>query len=323
MNQDTQSDGATGWALRAATLSAAVTTGALGVQYWLGLDEPVMAGGTVIAEVVGVFGLAKAVRRLRAKPVSAVIGFVLVAMAAAWSGGTTWMKLDADARARAAAVALASPSYIDAQTSFAAASEALRLHLEQSPPACVCPATIAAWAQSHETQIELLERARADAEQRLRDASGSQRVRAWDVARAVFFEAVKLLGLFAFGSAAQHAPAPAGSDCKERKASLPSRASALLSGRWPWLVGLLGLGATAAQADIAVNLGAQLAREPQVQRESNKLRSDIVQPANKRALREAYTAQAREWALAGMPKTEVARRLGVHRNTVHNWLRLG
>jgi hypothetical protein len=111
MNEATQSDGATGWALRAATLSAAVTTGALGVQYWLGLDEPVMAGGTVIAEVVGVFGLAKAARRLRAQPVSAVIGFVLVAMAAAWSGGTTWMKLDADARTRAAAVAVASPSY--------------------------------------------------------------------------------------------------------------------------------------------------------------------------------------------------------------------
>jgi hypothetical protein len=198
------------------------------------------------------------------------------------------------------------------------------LRLAQSPPACVCPATIAAWAQSHETQIELLERARADAEQRLRDASASQRVRAWDVARAVFFEAVKLLGLFAFGgSAAQHAPAPTGSDHKERKASLRSRASALLSGRRPWLVGLLGLGATAAQADIAVNLGAQLAREPQVQREPNKFRSVIVQPANKRALREAHTAQAREWALAGMPKTEVARRLGVHRNTVHNWLRLG
>lgn len=79
----------------------------------------------------------------------------------------------------------------------------------------------------------------------------------------------------------------------------------------------LGLGA------LGAGLGgtdAQAGAPPTVQPQSGE-EAPIVQMADARSLQRQRIAQARELHMNGIAKTEIARRLGVHRNTVASWLR--
>lgn len=295
---------------------AAITTTVMGAEYWLERGEPLKVMVTFVAEIIALFGLRLASHQSHGgNRFASVVAVVLTLMCAALCGGVTWAKLDADNRQRAAATHHASPQFVEANSALMSASEALHLELARTPPDCICPATLAAWGNARAAAIEQLAAMRDEAAARLAPAVPASGVRLWDVACAVVLEAIKLFGLFAFGvrrepGGAQNFPHAHQPTPKRGEHVRPLIAAAL---------GILGVGAQPVHAQ-ETHLG-QFAVHNDAP-EGAQSERPAHNRATRRSARIALIAQARAWRTAGISQVEIARRLGVHRNTVGNWLRL-
>lgn len=284
-----------------AAIAATLLSCAMGVEYWLAQSNPIAAAFVVVFEAVALASLPLAVRHGWRRWGRALAALVLLVLATLWCGLSNWRRLEADAAARAVQALQASPEYGAAQRALEAANRALEAQFAQTPPTCACPATLAAWPTAHERQLLGLQRQQARAAQALA-ALDPARQFSLEALFAPAIEFLKLVGLLVFSL--EKPPPRIGSPVGDA----PS-----LGRTWrPALFGLGMLGAQSGEALCTSELAtAQAALEA----------PEIVQAATRTVQRQPAKTQATAWARAGVRKTEIARRLGVHRNTVHNWLR--
>jgi hypothetical protein len=277
-----------------ATCMATMLSGAMGVAYYLERGDHTRAGLTIVFELVAIAAFPAAARAWRVARLQSFVLLALLGTSVYWCGGTNLNKIQGEAAHNA-------EIYRGAQDQHSAAQAALDRALAETGPTCACPATITAWASAQDQRLQHLTNTRDQTREALADLDPPA-PNATEFWFTFVIEFLKVSGLWAFRDAG----------IVPREDRMPRKQTAGLGKAALFSVTTLGLGAIAHLAP---------KRSPKVNAQHIQ-KSDVPHAAANHVRRAAMAAQAREWALQGMPKVEIARRLNVHRNTVGNWLRL-